>query len=67
MQLWWALMKQVRLSFFFPLTIQRRGVIVPPNFLSTEYMAPVSKRKEMNHPGTMMSTQGSLSEMAVVG
>lgn len=60
-------MKQVRLSFFFPLTIWRRGVVVLQNSLSTECMAPVSKRKEMNHPGTRMSTQGSLSEMVVVG
>lgn len=67
MQLWWALMKQIRLSFFCPLTTRRRGIAVPKNSLSTEYMAPVSKKKAMNHPDTMIFTQGSLSEMAVVG
>lgn len=67
MQLWWALMKQVRLSFFCPLTIQRRGAVVPKNSLSTEDMTPVSKRKDMNHPDTMIFSQGSLSERAVVG
>lgn len=66
MQLWLALMKQIRLSFFCPLTIRRRGIAVPKNLLSTEYMAPVPKRKAMNHPDTMIFTQGSLSEMVVV-
>lgn len=30
-------------------------------------MTPVSKRKEVDHPDTMLITRGSLSEMRVVG
>lgn len=39
----------------------------PPNSLRTEYVAPVSKRKEIDFIDTRMSTWSSLSEMTVVG
>lgn len=31
------------------------------------YVAPISKKKELDHPDTIMSTQGFLSEMTVAG
>lgn len=39
----------------------------PQSSLRTEYVALVSKRKEMDCPDTLMSTRGSLTEMTVIG
>lgn len=36
------------------------------NSLRTKYMTLVSKRKEVGHPDTVMTTRGSLSEKTVV-
>lgn len=38
----------------------------PQNFVRTEKVALVSRRKEIDLPDTVMNTQDSLSEMAVV-
>lgn len=38
----------------------------PPNFVRAKKVVPVPKRKEMNLPDTVITTQGSLLDMAVV-
>ena len=45
---------------------RKEGEAGPPKLPRNEYVALVSKRKEMGHPDTMMSTWGSLSEMIVI-
>ena len=40
--------------------------VSPQNSIRTEYVAPVSRRKEMGHPHTTIITQGSLLVMGVV-
>lgn len=41
-------------------------MVGPQKFVKTEKVAPVSRRKEIGLPDTMITTRGSLSEMAVV-
>lgn len=44
-------------------TGRREGEIGPQNSLRTKYVVPVSKRKEIDGPDTVISTWGFLSEL----
>lgn len=43
-----------------------RRRVGPPNFVRIEQIAPVSRRREIHCPDTMMATHGSLLELVVV-
>lgn len=55
-------MRMVRL----PPSSDNRGEVGPPNSIRTEKVAPVSRRKEMNHSDSVMTTQDPLLGMALV-
>ena len=46
---------------------RHEGEVGPQNSIRTEYVAPVSSRKEMGRPHTTIVTRGSLLVMGVVG